>query len=303
MFIFNGYQLAYEKERKLKEKINFSIPQKSKIVIASLVFKEDFGSCLYANLKNEMALRVGIDYKKFYFSLNDNFESIKKLISKLNQDSLITGIIIQKPSKICFLKYYCNKELKFIDWWKALVSCLALKKDVDGLHPETLLAIKNNTFLTNKIVLPATCRAVLSILEECKKKVKNFDLSCCKIVILGKSDLLGKPLYFYFLRKHYQVNMIGSLELKEMVASGQKLLIYDVVITATGRKHLIKAKWLKKNVVIIDVGEPRGDVDPVDIQEKASFLTPVPGGVGPMTVVSLLENSYFLFQCHSSENI
>jgi methylenetetrahydrofolate dehydrogenase (NADP+)/methenyltetrahydrofolate cyclohydrolase len=291
MIILKGIELSQQREKVLSQKIS-SLNLEKKIVIASIIFKEDKGSCLYTRLKKETAERIGIIYQTYYFSLLDSFAEVVEQIKKLNSDDLVTGIILQKPSKKCFLQICPNQFFK--NWWDKLVSCLSLKKDVDGLHPETLLAIKNNEIIEKKLVLPATCRAVLIALAEFELELKT-KIKDKKFLILGKTDLLGKPLFYFLWSKKIEVEMIGSKEMYEKIDNNQKLFDYDVVISATGRKNLIKPKWLKKGVAVIDVGEPKGDVDVSEIEKKASFLTPVPGGIGPLTVISLLENGFELF--------
>ncbi len=125
----------------------------------------------------------------------------------------------------------------------------------------------------------------------------NLDLfqvySCLaqkKVIILGKSDLLGKPLYYLLKNGRVKVEMIGSKQLQQRIRQGVGLSDADVIISATGRPGLVTGEHLKTGVMLIDVGEPLGDVDFESVKDKASFITPVPGGVGPMTVVSLLQN-------------
>ena len=119
-------------------------------------------------------------------------------------------------------------------------------------------------------------------------------LSQKKVIILGKSDLLGKPLYYLLKSRGVSAEMMGSKELSKRIDQARKLLDADIVISATGRPGLITADLLKDGVAVIDVGEPKGDVDFASVKEKADFITPVPGGVGPMTVVCLLQNMVVL---------
>ena len=195
----------------------------------------------------------------------------------------------------------------YSEGWQTLVSAIALEKDVDGLHPQTLEDIKNDIWIQKKRALPATCQAVLEILSvycmsikhEVKKTGPSYirvlqPLASKKIIILGKSDLLGKPLYYILHNEKFDVEMIGSKELEQRVRDGLHLTDADVIISATGRHHLIKGDMLKEGVAVIDVGEPKADVEFESVKEKAAFITPVPGGVGPMTVYCLLANSFKL---------
>lgn len=283
MIIFQGLQCAAEKEDYLKIKVNQFSQAGKKITIAAVLFVEDVGSQLYTRLKSEAAARVGISYLQLPFSITDSFESISKKIAELNEDTIITGIIIQKPTKKV---WNTNNAGDFNEWWIKLVSQLALEKDVDGLHPQTIAAIADRSWREQKFVLPATCQAVVEILE---KNVPALQQS--KVLILGKSDLLGTPLYYYLTNKGCAVELLRKTEIEERMQDGRKFFDAAILVCATGIPGLVSEEAISPGVVIVDVGEPRGDVDAASIREKASFLTPVPGGVGPMTVVCLLENA------------
>lgn len=280
--ILDGYQLAEQHKKSLQTRVK---TLEVKPVIAAILFVEDTGSVLYTNLKQEMAQNLGIGYQVFTYSLRDGVGEPVKKIQQLNKDSAVTGIIVQKPWRNRWLKVR-NLEGKdgkqqFDDWWQKLVITIEPSKDVDGLHPGTE-------------VLPATCRAVIGLLklafstDQLFEHLKNNQL---KVVILGKSDLLGKPLFSLLQSEKIAVEMIGSQELKERIEQGISLRDADVIVTATGRRKLITGEMVKDGVVVIDVGEPKGDMDFDEVKNKAKAITPVPGGVGPMTVISLMENA------------
>lgn len=291
MVIFDGNKLASEKKEVLKLRASVLLEKGVKPTIAAILYDGDAGSQLYTNIKKTIASEIGIGYQTNSFSLSGGVEPVIELIKKLNDDPKITGIILQKPTRKSWaLANGLEGKAKDIRkaynlWWRLQTSNISESKDVDGLNPSIIEVIKENKLEEKKRVLPATARAVLEIL-----KSGNIDLEDKNIVILGKSDLLGIPLYEYFLSKKYSVINIGKKELEERVENGKKLLDIDVVISATGVKGLINEDLIKEGVVIVDVGEPRGDVNFESIKNKASFVTPVPGGVGPMTVVSLMEN-------------
>lgn len=293
MVIFNGSELARQREEQLKIRIENEFPQ-DQLTIAAVLFSEDLGSQLYTRLKREAAQRVGINYSVYEFSLHDPIAKILETITKLNGSSEITGIIIQKPWKKTW--YTVRGEeidanyTQYDSWWHSLVESIEEGKDVDGLHPQTALEIKNGTWLESGKVLPATCQAVLTILDQAQQYHETHAALSRKYIILGRSDLLGIPLYYELLRQGKEVQLLTSQEFEMRISSGQKLLDAGVIISATGKKHLITRDMVASGCVIIDVGEPKPDVDLVSIGEKASFITPVPGGVGPLTVVSLLEN-------------
>lgn len=312
MIVFDGITTASEKERQLQQKVESLEVQPH---IAAIFFDEDAGSRLYSRLKSEAAERVGIKYELHQFSLKDPVEKVLLMLDTLNKNESITGIIIQKPTQSIWalsLGAEQGSETKkaYAEWWKQLVSGIALEKDVDGLHPVTLSAIEQNVWQEQGRVLPATCQAVIEILAsyfgdvaDAVVDAQNNDfvralapLKNKKIIILGKSDLLGKPLYYYLHNVGCMPEMIGKKELLQKVQQGTGLQDADVIISATGNHNLVTGELVKEGVVVIDVGEPRPDVEFASVKDKAAFITPVPGGVGPMTVVCLLENALRLIK-------
>lgn len=288
MIVFEGYRFAADRERALHVEVSNVRSQGKKISIAAILFSEDKGSQLYTTLKHQAADRVGIQYQVYTFSMLDPLAKILTQLEKLNDDPKVTGIIIQKPWRHTWEQVTEQRAPKedFAEWWEQLVSQITIKKDVDGLHPKTLQAIEKNTWKRSGKVLPATVKAVLSILEA--NHLLNKDH---KFVIIGKSDILGKPLSFQLKNLGYKVTLLGKKDLQKRIESGKNLTDADVIISATGQHHLITDELIKEGAAIIDVGEPKPDVNRESVQELASFLTPVPGGVGPVTVVSLLENA------------
>lgn len=301
MKVFDGYQLAAEEESRLTAQVARLAAANSKIKIAAILYQEDKTSQLYTRLKKEAAERVGMTYQVHEFSLSRSIDLVLAELEQLNRDQTVTGIIIQKPTRRLWEQYAgksstendptqakkIDKEWRqaFQSWWQLQTSHIAINKDVDGLNPQTLAAIKNGTWQHQGRVLPATCRAVLRILQEAAP------LTDKKVIILGKSDLLGWPLFYELSHRGINTELLASQDLAERAQSLQFLLDAQVIVSATGHHHLITGEMIPLGAVIIDVGEPKPDVDTASVQEKASFLTPVPGGVGPMTVVSLLANA------------
>jgi methylenetetrahydrofolate dehydrogenase (NADP+)/methenyltetrahydrofolate cyclohydrolase len=281
MILFNGLQAAQELERSVAERVK---AKDQPLKIASVLFAEDQGSVLYTRLKQEAAGRVGIGYKVKTFSMNDALDEIVAHVQTCNLDPTITGIIIQKPGKGRWQEVTGSQE--FNGWWQHLISQLDETKDVDGLHPSTLAAIKNNTWKEQGRVLPATAKAVLNIFERHQLLGPQP-----KIIILGKSDILGQPLFYELQNLKQNVEMIGSKELNERVEQKKCLFDAGVIVSATGRHHLLTGDLVTAGVAVIDVGEPKPDVEFASVSQKAGFMTPVPGGVGPMTVSCLLENA------------
>lgn len=293
MIIFNGEQHAQKKLAELRNQVSFLKNKGVRIHIASILFTEDSGSQLYAGIKQLVAKEQGIAYNLYTFSLTDPIEKVLQTIKVLNEDTSVTGIIIQKPWRTTWnkfqtsIRHLTNKFQDYDEWWYKLYNAVDATKDVDGLHPETIQAIKDGTWEAQGKVLPATCRAVLYILEQAQS-LNNLMANIC---IIGKSDLLGIPLAFELKNKGFAVELLGKKELAERISSGRALFDAEVIVSATGIHHLIQGEMIAQDVVLIDVGEPRPDIDQESVAGKAAFLTPVPGGVGPLTVACLLENA------------
>jgi methylenetetrahydrofolate dehydrogenase (NADP+) / methenyltetrahydrofolate cyclohydrolase len=300
MIVFNGDQLALEKEQDLKKEVAALRDQGIKLKIAAILFKEDAGSQLYTQLKSEVAKRVGIDYEVHTFSMTEGTDGVEKKIKQLNQDETVTGIIIQKPWRNTWVKVKGISQDKgtkavrkaFNSWWEFLTSQIDLTKDVDGLHPNTMDAIKVNSWQQEKKVLPATAQAVMTILNQAfaQLNIDSTQQSQLNILMLGRSDIVGQPVFYELKNLGFQVRMLTRDDVDQRLASKKKFFDADVIISATGARHLVDGRMVKEGVIMIDVGEPRPDLDFESMQNKAAFITPVPGGVGPMTVVSLLKN-------------
>ncbi|PIY80219.1 MAG: hypothetical protein COY80_03945 [Candidatus Pacebacteria bacterium CG_4_10_14_0_8_um_filter_42_14] len=292
MKIFDGLKRAEERE-KLLAALLVDLQLSKRLVVRAILFFEDAGSVLYTGLKREAADRLGMIYETREFSLNDATELVIAAIKKANNDEAVTGIIVQKPSRAVWQRVTGETSYEaYRNWWLALTTQIALNKDVDGLHPD------------QKVILPATCKAVLYILAEALGGTSDkIALENHKVLILGKSDLLGNPLYRELQKQGAQVELLGKKELAARMDSGEKLLDATVVVSATGERGLITGDMISDGVVLIDVGEPAGDVDRLTVGEKPSFITPVPGGVGPMTVVSLMENVVDMLQYPPSNNL
>lgn len=329
MILFNGQALAQDIEKRLGAEVASLSKKVGEITIAAIHFREDDGSALYTRLKAEAADRVGIRYQVAEYSMRDEVSKIVEKIKSLNMQSSITGIIIQKPSKSKWLDAHqqivgpsstkSNSEKgqgsqifmtplksEFDVWWKTLTASIDILKDVDGLHPQTLASIKKNTWKEEGRVLPATAKAVLKILSTARDTLKDTPdaLSVNALhVVLGTSDILGKPLAYELQNQQNSVELFGSNGLQRRIDSGIYLRDARVIISATGHRHLITGSMIAQGAIVIDVGEPYPDVEFNSVAPKSSFITPVPGGVGPLTVVSLLENSIFLAKRRAQSGI
>jgi len=291
--VFDGVKFASKLEAQLKTEVAEWVRGGGRRPkIASLVFREDKTSLVYTRMKSEAAVRVGIAFDPIFLSINCNISKIEESIQELNNDQNITGVMIQKPTRVIWEKYYTKQGSDkgligedFSAWWHKLTSLLNPNKDLDGLHPSTQKAIVEGSWQKLHCCLPATVVAVLRILDQAE--IQTSDL----ISIIGKSELLGKPLYYVLKKQGYSVELIGARELVRRQKNGEKLLKSDVIISATGQASLVTGLMVKPKVIAIDVGEPKSDFDFGLVSAKVKFITPVPGGVGPVTVVSLLANA------------
>jgi methylenetetrahydrofolate dehydrogenase (NADP+)/methenyltetrahydrofolate cyclohydrolase len=297
MTLFDGRTFARERERALAEQVQRLHAKKIFPKIVAVLFTEDEGSQLYTRLKKEAAERVGIVYDIEQVSILDEMEKLLATLEQLNQDRSVTGIIIQKPSKARWeeVARAHQRESDFAVWWQELVAHIDEKKDVDGLHPNTLVAVEQGSWRQDGKVMPATAKAVLEILQVANREHPLNG----KIIVIGKSDILGKPLFYELRNSGADVEMIGRTELAARIASGQKMLDAQVVISATGQAGLVTGDLVAQGVIAIDVGEPKPDIDPDSVKPKAAFFSPVPGGVGPVTIVGLLENAVEFASRHS----
>jgi len=279
--IFDGKKLAAKKEKILAKKVaDFKKTTGITPKLVAVMVGENPASELYLRKKSQAAERVGINIE--IFKLNKLIELIK-LIRERNKDKKTHGIMIQMPIKIQNpIRQLADKiqnKLKIRNSKFEILGAIAPSKDVDCLTPENfgLLAMGKPRFL------PATVRGIMTIIENCKLKIEN--LNTC---IVGASNIVGKPLALHLSNLGATVTICRS-KTKKLGEYTQKA---DLVVSATGVPNLIKKDMVKKGAVVIDVGSPVGDVDFENVSKVASFITPVPGGVGPLTVISLLENVF-----------
>ncbi len=250
--IFDGKEFALKKEKILAKRVR-ELARKGRVPkLVSIVVGDNPASHMYVNLKGEAAARVGIKFEKLELKITDVITAIRKL----NEDESVTGIMVQLP-----LPDIVRQETDRV------LGAIAPEKDVDGLTGKGRF-------------LPATVKAVLDILEEMK-----VDVIDKPVVVVGRSRIVGKPLAVALADRGAKVTVAHS----QTTDLGEVTRKADILVSATGKQGLITATMVKPGAIVIDVGEPKGDVAE-RVWEVASYMTPVPGGVGPVTVVSLLEN-------------
>lgn len=266
MIIYDGKSAAAIRKAKLKELVK-ELPQ---LTIYSLVFQEDKASTIYASLKQKDAEEVGIRYVVESLPIATPIKEILTMLEKAAGNDSVTGIIVQKPMK--------SLEPSS-EWWGKIVRVIPKRKDVDGLK-------------SDEFVLPATARAILTILDDACAQLKET-LENKSALVIGRSAIVGTPVAQELQRKNMHVLLFGRQELSKNPAMvGQA----DVLVCASGQHHLVNAKQLKSGVIVIDAGSPKPEVNGDGLDQVARFTTPVPGGVGPMTRISLLENLIDLVQ-------
>ena len=290
--VFDGVNFAAQLEQNLKNQVKSWKKAGGRVPkVVSLVFENDPASRLYTQHKIEAAGRVGIELEPIWANFGSGRVWIEESIQTAANDQTVTGLMIQKPSRKVWQSWQLNTGDDFgqvtelySDWWNGLVSLLNPDKDIDGLHPSTQQAIADGTWQAKNKFLPATAAAVLLILREAQ--IKQGD----KIILLGQSELLGRPLYSVLQQQGYTVELIGSKEFVKLQETNVGFSEYDVIVAATGNPGIITEQMIKPGAVVIDAGEPKAEFA-FGSPTQARFFTPVPGGVGPVTVISLLANA------------
>lgn len=240
--------------------------------LAVVLVGEDPASRVYVSMKEKACAQAGIFSDEHKLPDSTSEAELLQLIDQLNRDSRIDGILVQLPLP------------KQIDESKVL-EAISPKKDVDGFHPYNVGRLATG----NPLFRPCTPYGVMKMLEH-----TGVDLKGKEVVVVGRSNIVGKPVALMCLAEHATVTICHSRtrDLAEQVARA------DVVIAAVGQPEMIKGDWIKPGAVVIDVGVNRvgekklvGDVEFAAAKERAGAITPVPGGVGPMTITMLLYNT------------
>lgn len=231
-------------------------------------------SLSYVTGKEKACKEIGMENELLRFEETMREEQLLEVVEQLNQDNSVDGILVQLP-----LPKHINES--------KILNAIDPKKDVDGFHPMNIgkLLLQEDGFLS------CTPKGILRLLESIGMK----DLSGKKAVVIGRSNIVGKPVAQLLLNRHATVTICHSRteHIEEITSQA------DILIVSVGSPRLVKANWVKEGAVVIDVGINRdenqklcGDVDFEDVKEKASYITPVPKGVGPMTIAMLLENTW-----------
>lgn len=271
MQIIDGKNLASMIRQNLKKDVEEIMKKNVQPKLAVIMVGDDKASKIYVRNKSKACEEIGIKYEEYILPNTTTMEELIGLIDKLNNDNTVHGILVQSP-----LPNNLDANIAF--------RAISSKKDVDGFNPENVGKLS----LNQDCYVSCTPYGILKMLE-----AYNIPIEGKHAVIVGRSNIVGKPLIQCLLNKNATVTVCHS--------KTQNLEQYtktaDILIAAIGKPKFITENMVKENAVVIDVGINRmedgklsGDVDFENVASKTSFITPVPGGVGPMTIAMLMTN-------------
>lgn len=269
--LIDGKLISQQIKDELREEVAQLKKQGIMPCLAVIQVGKDPASSVYVNNKKKACAYIGMESLSYEVEETITQEELLKIIDELNRNEKVHGILVQLPLP------------KHIDE-NAVIQAITPAKDVDGFHPETV----GNMCIGTKGFLPCTPAGVIQLLKR-----SNIDISGKECVIVGRSNIVGKPMAMLLLRENGTVTITHSRtkDLKEVTKRA------DILVVAIGKPKFITGEYVKEGAVVIDVGIHRnennklcGDVDFDDVVEKASAITPVPGGVGPMTIAMLMNN-------------
>jgi methylenetetrahydrofolate dehydrogenase (NADP+) / methenyltetrahydrofolate cyclohydrolase len=268
----NGKELAIKIRLELKDKV-LQIKDKLKLVVIQVGDLSE--SNMYIKNKEKACLEAGILFDLIKLENDIKEEKLLDIIKELNESDAVTSILVQMP---------LPNHINYIN----VVNSIDPHKDVDGLSDINVIKLINN----QKGIIPCTPKGVITLLER-----YNVPLKGSNVTVIGRSMLVGRPLSNLLINKDATVTLCHSKtnNLKDITKNS------DIIVSAVGKKHLINKEYIKENAVLIDVGiniidgKLYGDIDYNDCLEKTSMITPVPGGVGPMTIAMLIEN---IIECY-----
>lgn len=278
MKLINGKEISKKTKDAIKAEIE-EIRKTGKRVpkLAVILVGDNPASQVYVRNKEKACAYVGMESLRINKDATLSEEELLKLIDELNHDDSVDGILVQLPLP------------KTIDEEKVL-KAIAPEKDVDGFHPANIAKL----FLNEEGFIPCTPYGMMVMLEEI-----GYDLDGKEVVVVGRSNIVGKPVALLALHHNATVTIAHShtKNLQEVTSRA------DVLIAAIGKAKFFTADYVKEGAVVLDVGMNRdengklcGDVDFDDVKEKVSAITPVPGGVGPMTIAMLMKNTLLSYK-------
>lgn len=269
--LLEGKPIAERIKQDLKQQLQ-SLSHKP--VLASIQVGENAGAAAYVKSQKKNAESLGIEYQLHKLSSDTSEVMLIEFIRKLNTDKSINGIIVQMPLP------------RQIDYRK-ISQFILPEKDVEGMHPANI----GKVVFGKAKILPPTPAAAMELI-----KASGVDLYGREVVVVGHSEIVGKPLSLLLLDEFATITVchIGTSKAHKLEEHVNKA---EVLVVAVGKAGLIKGKWVKQGAIVIDVGINRvdgkivGDVEFDEACRRASYITPVPGGVGPLTVTMLMKNT------------
>ncbi|HHY09786.1 MAG TPA: bifunctional methylenetetrahydrofolate dehydrogenase/methenyltetrahydrofolate cyclohydrolase FolD [Firmicutes bacterium] len=267
--IIDGKQVAAEIRAELAKKVAELTKQGRQPGLAVVLVGDDPASAVYVRMKKRACEEIGVHSVVHRLPQDTTQEDLLKLIDELNEDPKIHGMLVQLPLP------------EGLDETE-VINRISPAKDVDGFHPINV----GNLWIGEESFVPCTPAGVLELVNR-----TGVEISGKKVVVLGRSNIVGKPVASLFLRENATVTICHSRTQNLAAECAQA----DILIVAVGRPEMVKKDWIKKGAVVIDVGINRvdgklvGDVDYDGAVEIAGAITPVPGGVGPMTIAMLLK--------------
>lgn len=269
--IIDGKQISKDIKEELKQEVTELASQGRKCCLAVIQVGNDPASSVYVGNKKKACAYIGIESLAYELPEETTEEELLALIEKLNADPQVHGILCQLP-----LPKHINED--------KVVKAISPKKDVDGFHPQNVgaLVIGEQGFVS------CTPAGIIQLLKR-----SNIEIEGKHCVVIGRSNIVGKPMSLLMLRENATVTICHSRtkNIKEICREA------DILIVAIGKPQFIGADYIKDGAVVIDVGIHRdennkicGDVKYDEVEPKASYITPVPGGVGPMTIAMLMHN-------------
>ena len=278
--LLDGKAIAAEIRLNIKQQVEARIDQGMRPPgLVVILVGDDPASKIYVRHKRNACAEVGIISQFFDLPEDTSQQKLLDLLDELNEADDVDGILVQLPLP------------KHIDT-ESIIEGIAPHKDIDGFHPYNM----GRLALRLPRLRPCTPKGVMTLLAHTKVDLQGLD-----VVIIGESNIVGRPMALELLAAYCTITVCHYHTQNIMT----KIQNADIVISAVGKAHLIPGTWIKPEAIVIDVGMNRlnghlvGDIDFEVAKERASWITPVPGGVGPMTVASLLENTLQVAQEHT----
>jgi len=282
--IIYGSEIAQEIKTNLKQQIDQLRQKQARIPrLVVILIGENAASISYVTGKEKACQAIGMENELIHLPKETSETALLSLIQKLNADDKVDGILVQLPLPEHIDE---NKVLYAID----------PQKDVDGFHPYNV----GRMMMGKPTFLPCTPKGIMEVLA----RILPRDLSGMNAVVIGRSNIVGKPIAQLLLAANATVTTTHSKtsHIKEITRNA------DILIVAVGKPRLVDASWVKEGAVVIDVGVNRdehnhlcGDVDFEAVEPKASYITPVPKGIGPMTIAMLLSNTLDAYENHQQK--